>query len=266
MRVVVTHDVDHLSVLEHWGDMVIPKFIGLSLIEWKKGLISGDELLYRFKEITKNEWDNIKKLARYDMKHSVNSAFYFAMSKGLGISYSTKKSGKRISWLIKNGFEVGVHGIEYENFDKMKKEFEKFRSLSGMDTFGIRMHYLRNSQKTFENLQHLGYIYDSTIYSEDLKQPYLIGKLVEIPLHLMDTYLFSPFFKSMSFEEAVEYTESIMKKVPENGVFVILFHQRYFSKSFMRWMEWYRWLIETCEDRGYEFINPMEVAKWKLNL
>ncbi len=263
MRVVITHDVDHLSVWEHWKDLVIPKFLGLSAYEVILRRSSLGEFRHRLKEILKNGWDNVESLAKYDKKHGVSSAFYFAVNNGLGISYSPKQAGKKVSWLIENGFEVGVHGICFDDFECMKKERKTFESISGFDEFGIRMHYLRSSERTLPYLERLGYLYDSTEYSETLKQPYKVGEIVEIPLHIMDTYLFSPFFKGFTLDEAVEYTENLLKRLGPDDVFVVLFHQRHFSRSFFKWMEWYRWLVENLDDKGAEFVSPMEVAKWK---
>ena len=264
MRVVVTHDVDHLSVWEHWRDLVLPKFLGLSIYELLTKRSPVKEFKYRLAEILKNEWNNIELLAKYDKRHGVSSAFYFAVNNGLGISYSLKQVRKEVRWLIKAGFEVGVHGICFEDFECMRKERETFESLTGLKEFGVRMHYLRSSEKTLPYLEHLGYLYDSTEYSETLKQPYVVGRIVEIPLHIMDTYLFSPFFRGFDLDVAIEYTENVIKHLGSNDVLVVLFHQRYFSRSFLKWREWYRWLVETLEDKKAEFTSPKEVVKWKL--
>ena len=262
MRVVVTHDVDHLSVYEHLGDLVIPKFISLSLIELWKGLIAIDEFKKRLNELLRNGWNNIGALVKFDKKHGISSTFFVAVEKGLGISYSLESAEQVIKFLTKEDFDVGLHGINYNNFALMKQEMNKFREISGLEEFGIRMHYLRRSESTLELLNELGYLFDSTVYDENLRQPYPVGRMLEIPLHIMDTYLFSPFYRAFTLESAIEYTETLIKKArEENKTLVILLHQRHFSPSFSRYMEWYKWIIETAQDLGAEFLSCREVAE-----
>ena len=67
-------------------------------------------------------------------------------------------------------FDVGVHGIEFDNYDGIKKEHRLFQELSGLKNFGMRMHYLRNSGNTVELLNQVGYIFDSTLYK--LENPF----------------------------------------------------------------------------------------------
>jgi len=40
MRIIISHEVDHLSVFEYYKDLIIPKYIGLNSIELCKRKIS----------------------------------------------------------------------------------------------------------------------------------------------------------------------------------------------------------------------------------
>ena len=261
-RVIISHDVDHLSVVEHYKDLVIPKFMGLSVLELKRKKISYKMFFRRIKDIILNRWNNIDSLINYDKDRNVNSTFFFGMANALGLSYSPNDAAPYIKKVIQAGLHAGVHGIETNNFEEMKREMERFREISGLLKVGVRMHYLRVNDDVLSKLEKIGYAYDSSIYSEELLQPYKIGNLYEIPLHIMDTYLFGIYFKNLSLSQAIEFTESLFKKINgTDAVINILFHQRHFSDSFKWYKEWYMWLIDYCIDKNYTFSSYYDLIK-----
>jgi hypothetical protein len=51
MKIIISHDIDHITVFEHKKDLIIPKFIIRSFIELGLGYISFSELgvkIYRY--------------------------------------------------------------------------------------------------------------------------------------------------------------------------------------------------------------------------
>ena len=112
----------------------------------------------------------------FDRAHGVDSVFFFGMNQGLGMSYRPDEARPMIQKVKDGGFLVGVHGIEYTDAEKIKKEKDTFTSLMGFEPDGIRMHYVRFDENTFENIAKAGYAFDSTEFDKPnngtVKAPY----------------------------------------------------------------------------------------------
>lgn len=90
MKIIISHDVDHITVWEHRKDLIIPKFIMRSFIEFTLGYISTSEIRNRFKEFVKNKWQNIKELIEFDRENKIPSTFFIGVANGMGLNYSLK--------------------------------------------------------------------------------------------------------------------------------------------------------------------------------
>ena len=60
---------------------------------------------------------------------------HYAGSPELGMEFRPYYFAKK--WQ-KCGFDVGVHGVEIDDIGKIKKEFEDFSKISGLNSFGIK--------------------------------------------------------------------------------------------------------------------------------
>jgi len=265
MKVIVSHDVDHLSIWEHKGDLIIPKFVLRSLLELSLGYITFKEIYARFKEFLKNKWNHIEELIEFDSSNNIKSTFFFGVNKGLGLAYSIREAKQYIYMVKKAGFDVGVHGIEYKNFQIMKKEYETFKSISKLESFGIRMHYLRLDNNTLNKLSEIGYLFDSSIKANGYKIPFKVGKMWEFPLHIMDgdIILNGKRWQSYTLNGALDATKRIIEFFYANKIpyLVILFHDRYFSDAFKTWKEWYIKTIEYLKINNFEFIDFKKAIK-----
>ena len=188
MKIIISHDVDHITVWEHKKDIIIPKFLVRNMIELMSGAISGKEGCLRFADLFKNKWHNIEELIDFDRKEHIQSTFFIAVAKGLGLSYSLKDAEFWINRILNERFDVGLHGIAFDDYKKIKGEYKTFKEISKMNEFGIRMHYLRNSQNTLRYLSKANHVFDSTLF--ELQNPFRIDQLWEFPLHIMDSYFF----------------------------------------------------------------------------
>ncbi len=257
MKIIISHDIDHITVKEHFTDTIIPKFIIRNKIELLSGKISFKEFMLRLNKLFKNKWNNIEELMEYNYKHSIPGTFFIGVNTGVGLNYSLDLSEQWIKKIVGNGVDCGVHGIAYDNFEDVKKEYDTFKKLSGLDSFGIRMHYLRNDDKTFQNLAKAGYLFDTTDYG--IKKHYKIGKMHEFPLHIMEGYELEAGKKwqSKSTKQAVESAISKINDAEKAGIefLSILFHDRYFDNSFLSWKNWYKEVTDYCRVQGYEFVN-----------
>jgi hypothetical protein len=257
MKIIISHDVDHITVWEHKRDLIIQKFLIRNIIELMIGIISGKECCLRFFSLFKNKWHNIEELIDFDGKKFIPSTFFIAVDNALGLHYSLKDAEFWIKKILQNKFDVGLHGIAFDNLEDIKKEYNIFKKISKLDDFGIRMHYLRNNKNTVEYLNMAGYIFDSTLF--EFQNPYKIGNLWEFPLHIMDSYLFykDSRWQNQTLEQVKDETKRKIEEAYKKDIkyFTILYHTRNFNDSFSSCKNWYIWLIDYLKNNGFEFVN-----------
>lgn len=257
MKIIISHDVDHITMWEHKKDLVVPKLVFRSFVEVIIRTISFGEYFLRLKSIAKNRYQNLEELIEFDKQNEVTSTFFIGVNNGLGLAYSLEDAEYWARQLIKKGFDAGVHGIEFDSFGEIQKEYEVFKRISGLDKFGIRMHYLRTSNDTLKFLSEAGYIFDSSLCK--FENPCKIGGLWEFPLHIMDVHLFynNSRWQNQSLEQAKDKTKRITEEADAEGIkyFTILFHDIYFSDGFKSWRDWYIWLINYLKKNGFEFMT-----------
>ena len=258
MKAIISHDIDHITVSEHlFRDVIIPKYFLRMHIELLSGKISGREYMLRWSDFVKNKWQNIDELITFNNINKVPSSFFIAVNKGVGLNYSNEAAILWIDQMLSRRCELGIHGIAYNNLAEMNKEFQLFKDLTNSTSFGIRMHYVRNSNQTFDLLNQVGYRYDSTVH--DFKNPYQIGKMWEFPFQIMDGWIIENYksWQSIHLEQAKENTIKLIDKAAAMDLkyLGIDFHDRYFSHSFKTWLEWYMWLIEYLKSNKIDFVN-----------
>jgi len=260
MKVIISHDIDHLTVLEHKKDLIIPKFIVKSCIELVIKTISFREFFNRFKDFLKNKWHNLEELMKFDKENGIKATFFIGVNKGLGLSYNIEDAKFWIHEILKEGFDVGIHGIEYKDLKKMEIEYKTFKKISGLSRFGIRMHYLRMDKLTLINLEKLGYLFDSSVYT--FKNPYKFKSIYEFPLHIMDGFVIcgNRKFLTQNLNKIKDDTKYLLDQAFQLDIqyLTVLFHDRYFSNSFETWKKWYIWFIEYLKDNNFKFINYKE--------
>ena len=263
MKIIVSHDVDHITFCEHKKDMLIPKFVIRNLLEFACRHISLIEILERFKSIINNKWHNLDELMAFNKANNIPSTFFLAVSNGRGLSYSLRDSEFWIRKILQEGFDVGVHGIAFDNYEDIKKEYDLFKTISGLELFGIRMHYLSNSDNTLDYLSKVGYAFDTTLYNFD--NPYKVNNLWEFPLFIMDVYIIrkNSSLQNQSLEQAKEATIKIIDDVYKNDIryLTVNLHDRFFNDRFKIWKEWYIWLIDYLKNNKFEFIGYHDAIK-----
>ena len=260
MRVILSHDVDHMTVWEHWKDPILPKFYVRNTLELARGTISAREYALRWGHLFTNKWQNIEEVMRFHDRMGIRSAFFFGMANGKGLSYPLHHAAKWVPKVIARGFEAGVHGIAFNDEAAMRQEHECFASISGRNDFGIRMHYLRQDATTFEKLERIGYRFDASLRGS--KDPHRIGRMWEFPLQEMDGWAMDGDhrYQANDLATAVAHTVRAIEAVERAGLntFSLLFHDRYWSPAFQTWMDWYTTIVETLRDRGHTFSTHAE--------
>jgi hypothetical protein len=264
MKAIVSHDIDHLTLSEHYlKDLIVPKYFLRSKIELFTGKISLSEFFNRVGDLYKDQWQHIETLNDFNLKHQVPSTYFIGVNQGIGLVYSQKKSEFWIHKMIEMGCNIGLHGIEFENLEKIQIEYEVFKKVSNLHFFGCRMHYIRKNENTLNNMSKVGYKFDSSEMS--FKAPYKIGNMWEFPFQIMDGYIIQKpkQWQSKNFKQSCEETIKIIDKsfnlnLPYLG---IDFHDRYFSDSHKTWKDWYMWLIEYLSSQKIEFVDYKQAIK-----
>ena len=264
MKIIISHDVDHLSVAEHClKDFIIPKFIIWQFIEFIKSNIWITELFKRYYGLLSNKWNNIKQLQEFNLKNWIKTTYFFWVSNWLWLNYNQENAGNYIKYLLNNWADVWVHGINYDDIIKMEKEYNDFKTISWLNEFGIRMHYLRKSSNTKDYLSKLWYLFDCTDLLWDKYVKLNIWWMTVIPFQIMDWDLFNYNRNSFNLEEAKKYTKNLLSNAIQNNqeYFSILIHQRYFSDDFNNWKKWYIWFVNYCKINNHLLINYKELCK-----
>jgi len=261
MKIIVSHDIDHITAFEH-KNMIVPKFLIRNSIELITNKISFKEYALRYKELYINKWHNLEELMSFNKENNIPATFFIGMNNAKGLDYSLNNASKWAKEIDKNGFDIGVHGISYLDFDSINNEYNSLKEVINSD-FGIRMHYLRSVDDTFTNIAKSGYIYDSTILED--KNPYKIDNMWEFPLHIMDGNIMyqGKRWITKSLDEYKEITKERVEELIAKDIkyMTFLFHDRYFNDSFLTWKEWYIWSIKYFKSLGFEFISYKDAIK-----
>ncbi|MCC6372739.1 MAG: hypothetical protein IT236_17170 [Bacteroidia bacterium] len=258
MKAIISHDLDHITVWEHlFRDTIIPKYMARMHVELLSGKISLREYTLRWSDFFKNKWQNVDELITFNNINGVPTSFFVAVNKGVGLNYSNEAAMLWIEQMQSRRCEIAVHGIEFDNAGLMLNEYQLFEKLTGQQNFGIRMHYVRNTEKTYQLLAETGYTYDSTEHA--YKNPYKIGEMWEFPFQIMDGWIIENYksWQSLNLEQAKINTIKLIDKAHEHQLqyLGIDFHDRYFSHSFKTWLDWYMWLVDYLKCQKIEFIN-----------
>ena len=263
MKVIISHDIDHMTVWEHSKDLIIPKYIARNHIELVKGKISLKEYFSRWVDLFRNKWQNIQEIIDFNKSEDIKTNFFVGVNNGVGLNYSIKHVEEWVPKIIEQGFEVGVHGIDYDSFEKMKTEHDRFAKISNQENFGIRMHYLRKNDDTFFYMEQIGYSYDCSQIG--FKNPYKIGKMWEFPLQIMEGWAFhqGKRYQTVNLSEAKKLTLIEIEKAKELNLqyLNVLFHDRYFCNNFSSWKNWYKWIIRHLKSEGFEFVTYGEALR-----
>lgn len=255
MKIIISHDVDHLVLAEHLADTFLPG----SLLRTFKGMVKGSinpiQGLKRFSY----KLNRVKELHEFNAQHGVHETFFFGMRKGLNLSYDHKEAFPLISYLLEQNVLVGLHGMGYNSLELLKEERDRISSILPENyPLGIRNHYLRKDDRTLSIMDQLGFRFDSTNY--EIVEPVKIGNMWEIPISIMDAGFLSHYkndLDTLKQRTTAKLNEALKLSVP---FFVINFHDIFFNSGYPDYLKWYTWLIPYLQEREFEFINFSEAV------
>ena len=295
----LTHDVDHPTIRQHKWDHTVFGFLYRaifgSLRNFIRGRKSGRDLLanwaaalklpFVYLRLAKDFWRNFDD--RYLKLEGGRPSTYFVIpsrnNPGLNSTgrapyfraagYEGKDIVDAIRKLRTAGCEVGLHGIDaWRDSTKGKDELETIRSLTGDSEIGVRMHWLYYDQQSPAMLEAAGASYDSTLgyngtvgYRAGTTQAYKplnVIRMLELPLHIMDSAMFFPDHLDLSPKEAKKRMAEIVENaVRFGGALTINWHDRSIAPE-RQWGGSYRDLIDELKDRGAWFATAGQTVSW----
>ncbi|MFX0204877.1 MAG: hypothetical protein ACFFDT_02750 [Candidatus Hodarchaeota archaeon] len=256
--IVLTHDVDWISVRSLRG---LRNFLGFVSREFIRSGLSSMKI---------PQWWNFHRWMELENEYDVRSAFYFlhkARAPG-GSQYNFSDIKDLVNDLDRGGWEIGLHGTfnSAEDFQSLVKEKLLLEKILGKPIHGIRLHYLRISERSLKLQETAGFLYDSSLETEasfKLFHPVVKGiklKLFELPLTLHDDTLFSK--KKMTSDGAYRFSRKIIERASkEDGIVTLNWHQRTFSSEFGSWLKTYRSILKYAKNIGAEIVTPAEAVK-----
>jgi len=294
----LTHDVDHPSIRLHRFDHTMFGFLYRATIGSLLALARGRasvrsvfanwaaafKLPFVYMGLAKDFWND---LATYNLLEGGSRSSFFVIPfkrrPGAGIqgsapamrasAYGAADIASEIGQLSSNGNEIGLHGIDaWNDSSKAREELAEIHRITGAQETGIRMHWLYFDKNSSSVLDRAGFDYDSTVgYNEavgyragtsQVYKPLGVTRLLELPLHIMDTALFSPGRQDLSSAEASNLVRIILDHAVQNGgVVTINWHDRSIAPERL-WKDFYIDLIGELNRRGAWLTNARETVSW----
>ena len=177
------------------------------------------------------------------------------------------------SRLLKEGCEIGVHGIDaWHNVELGRQELARIQAVTADSNVGIRMHWLLHDDDTCRVLEAAGYSYDSTAgYNEtpgyrngtsQVFRPFGCQKLLELPMHIQDGAMFFPQRMNLPDSAAWSLCESfISNAIRFGGVLTLLWHDRSHAPERF-WGEFYVRLVQRLQSFNPWFGTASQVVEW----
>lgn len=294
----LTHDVDFIGIRQHkfdhtmWGFLY--RALVVSLSKTLKGIMPLKNLLRNWKAalslplvhlgLVKDFWDNFG--AYSELEKDFKSTFFIIPFKNkIGENVCLENPKRRatryditdirepLQKLLRDGFEVGLHGIDaWHNPDSAAEEFKQIVNETGASRIGVRMHWLCFDDFSPEIIDDAGFFYDSSFgYNETIGyrggtsqafRPPGTSNLLELPLHIQDMALFAPGLTNMSEAEAWEACERIITHASNfGGVLTMLWHMRSIAPERL-WDDFYKRLLGILRENGAWFATASQVVDW----
>jgi hypothetical protein len=294
----LTHDVDHPSVLPHKFDHTMFGFLYRailgSLFDVAKGRATVSDLLTNWAAALKlplvhlglatDFWSRFQDYPR--MEKGFPSSFFVIPFKGRpgrskdgraprrrAAAYGAAEIAAQIRNLIGAGCEIGLHGIDaWCDSSCGREELNEIEGITGPQEVGVRMHWLYFDEQSPGKLERAGAAYDSSVGYNDAVgyragttqayKPLQATRLIELPLHIMDTALFYSGRMNLSPQEARKQVANVIGHVGQfGGNITINWHDRSIAPERL-WGRFYEELVEEMKSQGAWFATAGQAVAW----
>jgi peptidoglycan/xylan/chitin deacetylase (PgdA/CDA1 family) len=295
----LTHDVDHPAIRLHKFDHTMMGFLYRAIIgspwaflrgrfsmrAWFRNWMAVLRLPLVFLGVLPDFWNEFEAYRTLE-GGAVRSSFFvipFKRYRGTGngglppkkraSAYAAADLAGKIRQLLAAGHEIGLHGIDAWHDEKSgRRELNEVNHVSGTKITGVRMHWLYFDRQSPGLLDRLGFDYDSTVGYNDtigyragasqVYRPLDAQRLLELPLHVMDTALFFPGCMNLSPAEARRAVGKLIDHAARfGGVITINWHDRSLAPERM-WDDFYVDLLDELRSRGAWLANARDTVRW----
>ncbi len=295
----LTHDVDHPLIRKHKFDHTMFGFVYramfVSLSQTLRGRTPFRHLVKNWAAVLKlpfvymglaqDFWGTFDDYTKFE--NGLPSSFYvipFANTPGRidqkqasqkrAAGYGAAHIADQIQTLMAAGCEIGLHGIDaWRDIARGEEELQEIRRVAAThQEIGVRMHWLYFNEQSPAVLERAGSDYDSTIgYNETIGyragtgqvyKPLQTTRLLELPLHIMDTALFYPSYLNLSRTEANARVADIIDNAARwGGVVTVNWHDRSIAPERL-WGDSYADVIAQLKSRGAWFSTASQAVSW----
>jgi peptidoglycan/xylan/chitin deacetylase (PgdA/CDA1 family) len=296
--VCLTHDVDHWGIRNYKFDHTMFGFLYRALIgsvinfcRGRKSLrqvavnwMAAFSLPFVHLGLAKDFWNDVDRYL--EIEKGLTSTFFLIPSKGepghdaggrqpsrRAARYQISEIVPQVNRLLGGQCEVGLHGIDaWRDTTKGRAELERIRQITGQPEIGVRMHWLFFDEKSPAALEKAGFSYDSTIgYNETVGyragttqafRPLEVERMLELPMHVMDTALFYPSYLDLSPKQARAVVQPLIENAARfGGVLTVNWHDRSLGPERL-WDDFYVGLLEDLKSRGAWFPTASQAVSW----
>jgi hypothetical protein len=294
----LTHDVDHASLRRHGWDHTTFGFLYRasvgSLINVWRGRASGRDLLANWAAavrlplvhlgLARDAWAEFHRYL--DLDPPGRSTFYvipFKDHPGRTLEgrapafrasrYSARDIAGELRRLVAAGCEIGVHGLDaWLDSARGHEELTEVARITGTAEVGVRMHWLYGDEQSPAALEKAGFAYDSTSgYNETVGyragttqvfKPLDATRLLELPLHIMDTALFFPSHLGLAPGEAKARVAGLVDHAARlGGTLTVNWHDRSLAPE-RRWARPYADLVAAMKQANAWFATAQRAVAW----
>jgi len=297
----LTHDVDHPRVRNHCCDHTMFGFVVRALFgsvfDWMRGRFSFQQVAGCYRAafslpFVYGGWapDFWNLFVRYrEIEKEARSTFFVIPKRGVaGRDAKGRQPAKRagkyslpdiqddLRELVSAGGEVAVHGIDaWCDAASGRDELARVHEFASGAETGVRMHWLFFDEGSPARLEQAGYSYDSTVGYADtvgyragtvqVFKPLNAERLLELPMHAMDTAMYYLSYMSLSPSEVKKELNGLVEKaVRLGGVLTINWHDRSLGPERF-WDGPYLDLLEELRRRGAWMPTAGEAVAWFRN-
>lgn len=259
----LTHDVDFFGIRRHKFDRTMAGFLYRASIGTLIDLVRGRRLLQEaarnwlallslplvFLRVLPDFWRPFDGYAKVEaglpstfflvpFKDKPGHALEGTLNTWRAVPYGIAEIQDEVKEAAARGVELGVHGIDaWRDAAAGREELGQLKAITEQKAVGIRMHWLYFDGDSPAWLEKAGFDYDSTWgYNEtvgyragtsQIFRPLKTETLMEIPMSIMDSALFSTGRMNLERREALQLCAGIVNNARKfGGTLVINWHER----------------------------------------